>query len=345
MRSFCRPNNFPRGFTLLEVLVTLAILLAILMAVFEFTQDIDQGWKSASADPFAEAADAFDSLALNLSQATLNPYQDYADANGAFRTGSNFVPDHLARRSDLDFVCGPSTGTNGLLTTSGRITTGSSVFFLAPQGYSETEGHAGAEELLNAFGYFVEFGDEDDLPSFIPSINCWRWRLKEIRQPAESLQVFALTSSASWIQELIPSSTALPVEAENVIALVVLPERSANDAGPALAPDFRYDSRDTSNPLTLHQLPPRINLALMAIDEPSARILAQRYGSTAPPLVSPALFQQASPTQLASDLASLDQSLTAQKINHRLFQREIMLPPRPGRMASINRNSPLLLLL
>ena len=46
----------------------------------------------------------------NLAAATLEPYQDYADSSGPFRTNAAFVPDHLARRSDLDFVCGPGNG-------------------------------------------------------------------------------------------------------------------------------------------------------------------------------------------------------------------------------------------
>ncbi len=320
----CRAGSLaPDGFTLIEVLVTLAMLLVILIAVLQFMTDIDRAWKSAATDPFAEAQDAFSAVAQNLAAATLDPYEDYADSGGAFRTGATFVPDHLARRSDLDFVCGPSAGAGGLLTASGRTTAGDGVFFLAPQGYTQTYAHEGMERLLNAMGYFVEFGDDGSAPAFIlPGVHDWRWRLKQVRQPAESLQIFALATSSAWIEQAVQAPT--PVLAQNVVALIVLPERAAGDSGTPPASDFRYDSRDTGHALTLHQLPPRVRVALVAVDEPSAQLLAGRYGSNPPPLVPGGLFQRAA--QLDADLASLDSGLTAQKIGHRIFQREILLP-------------------
>jgi uncharacterized protein (TIGR02599 family) len=324
LHRFCNSND---GFTLLEVLITLAILLVILVAVMQFMANIDQAWKSAAADPFAEAQNAFETVAQNLASATLAPYQDYADRSGAFRTNaaSTFIPDHLARRSDLDFVCGPGTGANGLFNASGLTTSGSGVFFLASNGYTQAYAHTGMERLLNAMGYFVEFGDDDTAPGFIlPQAHCWRWRLKQVLQPAESLQIFATTTSSAWIQQLVPPGVPIPVLAENVVTLAVLPERAANDSGPALAPAFSYDSRNTGNLLTLHQLPPRVWLVLVAIDPVSAERLAAQNGSNPPPLVTATLFQQAA--QLFSDLATLDNTLTTQKIGHRIFQREILLP-------------------
>jgi uncharacterized protein (TIGR02599 family) len=327
MPSFSRLRNrtHSSGFTLLEVLITLAILLVILVAVMQFMADIDQAWKSAAADPFAEAQNAFETVAQNLASSTLAPYQDYADSSGAFRTQAAFVPDHLARRSDLDFVCGPGAGANGLLTASGLTTTGSGVFFLAPMGYTQTYAHTEMEHLFNAMGYFVEFGDDDAAPGFVLlQTHSWRWRLKQVLQPSESLQIFATATSAAWIQQLVPPGAALPVLAENVVTLIVLPERAANDSGPALAPVFSYDSRNAGNLLTLHQLPPRVRLVLVAMDSISAERLAGQKGANPPQLVSAALFQQAA--QLDADLATLDNSLTAQKIGHRIFQREILLP-------------------
>jgi uncharacterized protein (TIGR02599 family) len=327
MRSFSRLRlrRSDDSFTIIEVLVTLAILVVILIAVMQFMTQIDQAWKSAAADPFAEAQNAFAALADNLAGATLAPYQDYADRSGAFRTNAAFVPDHLARRSDLDFVCGPGAGTNGLLTASGRVTTGSGVFFLAPNGYTQTCAHTDMERLLNAMGYFVEFGDDDTAPGFVLlQTHCWRWRLKEIVQPAESLQIFTTSTSSAWIQQLVPSGASIPVMVENIVTLIVLPDRAANDSGPALAPAFSYDSRDTGNRLTLHQLPPRLRLVLVAMDQTSAVRLAAQNGTNAPSLVPAGLFQQSA--QLDADVATLDNFLTAQNIGHHIFQREILLP-------------------
>ena len=289
MRSFSklRPRR-PRdgGFTVTETLITVAILLVVLVSVLQFVGNVDRAWKSADTDPFAQAQDAFETVAQNLASATLAPYEDYVDSTGAFRlpNSTNFTPDHLARRSDLDFVCGPGIGANG------RITTGSSVFFVAPNGRTQTYANNGLDHLLNAMGYLVQFCNDDAAPSFTQlQAPTWRWRLKEIFQPAESLQVFAQPpmSSTAWLQTVVPSGASLPVLAENVVTLIALPERTADDSGPALAPSFSYDSRDTSNSLTLHQLPPRVKLVLVAMDQASAERLATQNGTNPPQLVPP----------------------------------------------------------
>jgi uncharacterized protein (TIGR02599 family) len=325
LRAKCRSKASP-GFTLLETLITVTILAAILVSLAQLVAGVSHNSDAAAEDPYEEAQEAFETMSANLATATLASYQDYADSTGAFRTAgsASFVPDHLARRSDLDFVCGPASGANGLLAASHLTTAGSSVFFLAPNGYTQTWAHQGLGHLLNAMGYYVEFGTDDAAPSFIPlPSRRWRWRLKQIEQPAESLQVFANPTSAQWLGALVPSGSEAPVLAENVITLVVLPERDATDTGADLAPAYSYDSRDTTNRLTLHQLPPRLRLAIVAIDPVIAERFAAQDGSTPPQLVPANLFQQ--DTQLDADLATLDSSLTAQKINPRIFQREISL--------------------
>jgi len=323
-RTLIKGSKATCGFTLLEVLVTLAIIVIIVVVLLQFITDISGTVKTTATDPFAEASSGFETVTRNLAAATLEPYQDYADTTGVFRTASStgFVPDHPARRSDLDFICGLSTGTNGILAASGRITSGSGVFFLAPQGYTQTDAHEGLERLLNGMGYFVEFGDDSNAPSFLlPNAQRWRWRLKQVRQPSESLQVYALPTSSAWIGQLAPPATPTPTLAENVIALIILPERTHDDF--LLSPTFSYDSRDAGNALTRHQLPPILRVILVAIDETSAEILASQDGTNPPALVPAGLFQQAA--QLDADLATLDQSLTTQKIGHRIFQREIQV--------------------
>jgi uncharacterized protein (TIGR02599 family) len=327
MRTFFRRRLEARrgGFTLLEVLVTLALILIVLFTLLEFTANVDRLWKTTATDPFVEAESAFENVAAHLACATLEPYQDYADVTGTFRTASSpasFTPDHLARRSDLAFVCGPGAS---WLAGSGRTTAGGCVFFVAPQGYTQTDAHLGLEHLLNALGYFVEFGDETGAPVFaLPGSHRWRWRLKEILQPSESLGIYTAPTSIAWLQPLVQVNAAAPVLAENVIALVVLPERSAGDSGAPIAPAFTYDSRDATNPVTRHQLPPRVRLALVVIDEASAQILAAQNGSQPPSLVPPNLFAAAG--QLDVDLATLEATLTSRQIQHRILQREIVLP-------------------
>jgi uncharacterized protein (TIGR02599 family) len=327
MFSRRRPEIPSGGFTLLEVMVTLALVLIVLVTLFEFTSNVDRLWQTTATDPFVEAESAFENMTAHLACATLEPYQDYADATGAFRTASSpasFTPDHPARRSDLAFACGPGAT---WLAGSGRTTAAGSGFFVTPQGYTQTDAHLGLEHLLNAIGYFVDFGDETDAPAFIlPSTHRWRWRLKEVLQPTEALGIYAAPTSAAWIQPLVQANAVTPVLAENVIALIILPERSAGDSGPGLAPTFSYDSRDASSPVTRHQLPPRVRLALVAIDEASAQVLASQNGSQPPSLVPANLFTVGTDAQLDADLASFDAMLTGRQIRHRILQREILLP-------------------
>jgi uncharacterized protein (TIGR02599 family) len=313
-----------RAFTLIELLVSLAILLIVLITLVQFMTDVDRAWKSAGEDPFADAAEAFENLIAHLTTATLESYQDYADTTGTFRTAIsvNFVPDHLARRSDLAFACGPA---GDWLAKSGRTTASGSVFFVAPEGYTQTQAHLGLQHLLDALGYFVEFSNESAAPAFLmPAAARWRWCLKEMVQPAEALQIYAIPTSLAWVQAGVQAGAPVSTLAENIVALVVLPERAASDTGAALAPAYQYDSRNAADPLTRHQLPARLRLALVAIDEVSAQMLAAQNGAAAPALVPSTLFTTA--TQMDADLASLDAQLTARRVHHRIFQREILLP-------------------
>ncbi len=325
MRLCCRRTDSRRfgrrGFTLLEALATLLVVLLAFAALGPYIDGIQKAWQSAADDPWADAASAFETVTESLAGATLEPYQDYADANGAFAgtAGAGFTPYQLARHSDLAFVCGASSGPGGLLATTGRTTATTSVFFTAAAGLTQVDAQAGLNHLLNAKGYFVEFGGDNQVPSFFSGLSRQRWRLKAVAQPSEALQVFAGTTSAAWIAQLAGSTAAPAILAENVIALVIVPEKAASQP----IAQFAYDSRDATAAATFAQLPPLVHVVLAAIDEPSAARLAAQNGATAPALVPPALFRDA--TQVASDTAALDSALTAARVGHRIFQRDVVL--------------------
>jgi uncharacterized protein (TIGR02599 family) len=329
MRSCCRTPKFRReaagGFTLLEACAALFILTLVFGVLGQFMSGVSKAWQSAASDPFGEAAAAFETVTRNLSRATLEPYQDYADASGAFRTGAGFVPDHPARRSDLAFACGPSAGPGGLLASTGRVAATDSVFFVQAAGQTQLYVQDGLNHLFNARGYFVEFGSDANVPSFFSGTPRERWRLKQVEQPSEALQVFTTTDTPSWITQLAGAGATPAILAENVIALVVLPERAVSDVGPPTpAPlTYSYDSRNAASTLTLAQLPPRADVFLAAIDEASAERLAATNGTAAPVLIPTGLFQDA--TKFSADMATLDASLTAAKIRHRFFQRDLDL--------------------
>ncbi len=192
----------------------------------------DRAWKSGGVDPYADAAQAFETVTSRLADATLETYGDYADSAGSFATNAAFVPDHFARRSDLAFACGAASGKNGLLAPSGRTTVGSAIFFAAAEGETQQYAGHGLGSLLNDLGYFVDFGDDDSKPVFMLSFSHrYRWRLRQVEQPSESLQVYSAATSSAWIQQLVPPGAVVPTLAENVIALVILPDRNASDNG------------------------------------------------------------------------------------------------------------------
>lgn len=309
------------GVGLIELLVMIGIMTIVLLVIFQFMGEIDRAWKLAGYDPFAGAEEAFDDVARNLAAATLEPYSDYADTSGAFRTSgaADFVPDHLARRSDLGFACGPAAD---FLTAQGRVVTGSAVFFFARGGYTTLYANSGMGQLLNAGGYFVDFGPDDARPSFLTAKASWRWRLRQVIQPAENLQILAQPNEAAWWQGMLQNNATTPALVENIIAFVVLPQRDGN--GEILSPDYRYDSRDASNALTRNQLPACLRLAVVALDEVSAQRLAAQNGTSPPELISTGLFQQAA--RFDADLAALDAALTAQKLGHLVLQRTLTLP-------------------
>ena len=119
------------------------------------------------------------------------------------------------------------------------------------------------------------------LPGFIAAFtHSYRWRLKQISQPAESLQIYANTTSTPWVQSLTQTGAPLHGAGGKYRRAGRPAERAADDTGAALAPAFSYDSRDTTNRLTLHQLPPRVRLALVAMDATTATRLAAQDGST-----------------------------------------------------------------
>jgi uncharacterized protein (TIGR02599 family) len=176
-----------------------------------------------------------------------------------------------------------------------------------------TNAYGAMDNLLNSWGYFIEVGYDLDRPSFItPAVapKRWRSRLMEFMQPAEQMAVYDLpypTATTPWSEITSWVSTPLniprtsptrPVRnlAENVIALILLPKLSAQDevargsSANALSPNFIYDSTKTANPPNTpgdaeinpkNQLPPIVQVTMVAIDERSAARYVERYGTTA----------------------------------------------------------------
>ena len=97
MRSFKRG-----GFTIVELLATMAILAVIVTVIFGITQQTANAWKSTSSkiDSFQASRAAFESITQSLSQATLNrlvklPSPDWNGVTRACRSPSIFSDSSL----------------------------------------------------------------------------------------------------------------------------------------------------------------------------------------------------------------------------------------------------------
>lgn len=331
----------PPGFSIVELLVATAILAVILGIIFSITQMISQSWGKSTAkiEAFQAARAAFDSMSRKVSQATLNTYYDYYDATGNTRAsyGTNttgFSPARYGRASDLHFLSGKSLVT-------GQVT--HSLFFQTPSGYSDNTNYTGMDSLLNGCGFYIAYDKDNTLPGFVSALphkpaDRYRFRLMQYFQPSQDLQVYNPPSSGpagqkAWFQNpLIGNTPPISILSENVIAMAVLPKLSRTDASEAaqqgrpdvLSDTYEYDSRATTAAgLTDHQLPPVLEVVMVAIDENSARRFCVNGSAPTFGLGGglSGLFQQSD--QLDADLKTLTDALIAQHVTYRVFRSEI----------------------
>jgi len=322
MRKTCFSNSHA-AFTILEVLVASAVfimLLGLLMSTISQTSTVTRrAMEKVSA--FQGARSAFELLTSKLSQATMNSYWDY---------DSPTTPTKYIRKSELHFIVGPA-GQDSLPGTSG---TGQAVFFQAPGGVTGDATYSGMDNLLNAFGYYIDYKEESGLAFQTTAATTYRYRLMRSVVNTEYLEVYTDNSTlgSAWI-----SGNNSAVVAENIVYMAIWPRKATSEdsAGNALTTTFAYNSRlnatSSPQPDTANQLPPTVQVTLVAIDETSA----QRFciSSTAPTQISSAfsgLFTTSSVSQFESDLETLAQQLTANGVNFRVFTT--IVPMRESKM-------------
>jgi len=317
-----------RAFTLLELLVSVAlliILVGITVGIISATQGV---WRRASAqvEQFRAARQAFESVSSRIAQATLNTYWTVTqDAQGQ--------PVRYERASELRFRLGPASAL-----VPGAAEGGSAVFFQSPTGFfSDGSGDLGV--ALNTWGYFVEYGsDKSYRPAFLAAAGVperYRFRLVEFLDPSDQLAVFTYTSGNSsytggdWFSAPLGTAGRKRILADNVIALVVLPKLSSleDSTGFALAPDIDYDSTTRLATPALNprnQLPPVLEIAAVVVSDRSAERIT--WGSSPPDFgVSlTTLFRKAE--LMESDLAKLRDALLAKGLDARIFRLSVPLP-------------------
>lgn len=311
----------PRAFSILELLVAITISATILLVVLSLTRTMVDAWRASRSkvQAFQDARLAFDRVNRTLGQATLNTYYDYFDSAGRSPTEPGYTtPARYGRQSELHFIAGKSLVTNQVTHAS---------FFQTPIGHASEANHQRLGSLLNSCGFYLT-RDKDVLrPGFLTNIpstsaNPTRYRLMHFLQPAEQMGVYAKTGK-TWFTDAL-SSPATPVEqiAENIVALVILPRRSSADAGAPLTQDFNYDSRSgkgtVPQPETQHQLPPAVEVIMVAVDEPSADRM-ERESIQLPG----GLFEV--PGELEANLDELVDFLESWRLTYRVFRTVIPL--------------------
>lgn len=317
---------------MVEILVACAVLGLLLVLLFSMTSQTTSTVRMASAkmDAFQTARTAFDGISHRVSQATMNTYWDYynstnqrPDLTGTSgpTASANFVPATYGRVSDLHFLIQSNTNC------------GQAVFFEAPQALSNDPKNDQTQGLLNAIGYYVEFGSDKSYRPTVVTRDRYRYRLMQAIQPSENLQVYSSGTTSSWVAGV--KATAWPL-ADNVIALIVWPRKSVMEdaTGTAISANYQYDSRVTppssptgAFPIQYAQTPPTVQLTMVVIDEASATRLES--GATEPSVIGNALsaqsdsggklFSVSEVTQYQKDLNKLTAALTAGHVNYEVF--------------------------
>ncbi len=338
------------AFTLVELLVAMVVSLILVVMLVGVVDQINKTVSNTSLrmDAFQSAQSGFDIMTQKLANATLNTYYGY---------DSPSAPTVYIRLSDLHFYVAQNSDLTGSpINSTANANSGHSIYFQAPEGYSNTSAtYANTPGLLNACGYFVAFGsDKSYRPMLFGSSRPkYRYRLMQAIQSTENNGIYAdqeiLPSTQTppppsppeappWIGHPNPwfvplNASALPI-ADNVIALIVF-NPSLDPAGNLISADYRYNSRQgipppplASSPdtaLQSEQMPPVLQVSMVTIDEPSALRLDDGTGA-APAIIENALkgkFTVAS--SYAKDLSDLETTLAANHIHYQTLATSITL--------------------
>lgn len=341
------------AFSLLELVAGTAVLLIIVVLLLGATNHAAGILRRSTGkiEQFGEARRGFENMTRRLAAATLNTYWDYSYT---VQNGTR-VPSAYVRQSELRFRSGPM---DRLLPATNVVRPTHGVFFQAPTGAVEDADRLDVlGHTLNTWGYFLEVADDRDfLPSVLRGLQAprRRSRLLELQQATERLSIYRGGTPPMnwWYAESIALGKNRPVHvlAENIVALVVLPRLSRPDEiargnKPTLCPAYDYDSTRTSNhtpPLNpadgeinpKNQLPPVVQVVMVAMDEISAARLAAAHPDDANPGIQTSdLLKDSSrleddPGSTApgdGDLHTLEQRLLEQKATYRLFSTSVAL--------------------
>lgn len=320
--SFRKSNAKSSGFSLIELMVAMAVLAIIGIVMVSITDSVQRVSRQtmAHAEEFRESRRAFDRINQRLSQATLNTYYDYVGTNGMPRTATsaNFTPFKYARISELRYL---QTNASAFTAPRGGTMIGQTVFFQAPLGQTDTNTLSGLNSLLNTVGYYIEKGSDDGLRPPTATNSSDRFRLFEFVQPTENLSIYSKTSAAAtyagtdWATSALAASGNSHRLADNIVALVfraIYPDSSG-----IWQTNTSYSSaprNQTSQAIEENNLPPKVGVTMIAVDEVSAQRIAEMNLS---------LMDAKSETELRQ----LEQQLSDHRLGFRRFESVVSIGP------------------
>lgn len=344
MKSYQDRPQRQQGFSLVEVALSMVILSVILLVALQVLNQTQRTWKQGVAriEQFREARMAFESISQNLRQAILSTYHTYQYNSGATPTvpeSKTQSPTQYIRQSELQFITGQAATL--LPGDQSANLAAHAIFFQARLGLSQRDGYEGLNRLLCGRGYFIMHGGDDAFRPPHVTAPRTRFRLWEYRPPAEENEVYS--NPGGWFRDaakgVIAASDSIATPsytrpiAENIIALIISPQVTADDATFKnakpwwIAPKYSYDSAEAVNVSlespqgTQHMLPPRVVVTLVAIDEASARALAEKNPEAMPKLIPDGAFTKRD--DLQADLKALETKLRAEQLNYRVFSSTI----------------------
>ena len=346
-----------RGFTLVELMISMAIISLIMLVLVQAISSTESVWsrEAARVSEYEEARGAMETVSRRLAEATLDSCWAYTkDAAGR---------DAYVRASDGHLVSGRAST---LLARNDLH--GHAIFFQAPFGHVEDPKKAPGvhlermDSLLNCMGYYVEYqSDLTSRPAFLSHsqhllINPERRRfcLMEFRQPAEDMILFsrdlglnnASTSKDKayrWFRGPFDGNRTTKddssVIAENILGIILEPEWLDTDIDKNTTvskpvDDCYYDTREVQwggsskkALATQHQLPPTVRMTLIATEEKAYQGLEQRLGPDGAAQAVQAVFANrfSSHKNLEREIEAVEQELTALKLDHRIFTTTIAL--------------------
>jgi uncharacterized protein (TIGR02599 family) len=176
-------------------------------------------------------------------------------------------------------------------------------------------------------------GDKNIRPPFITGPEKFRLRLMQYRELSENLSIFSdpdpsAGSPPLWIKTMTAAGKGAPL-ADNIIWMAIWPRRSVleDPQGDDLTSDYTYNSRkgakNIPQPVSANQLPPAVQVTMIAIDEKTAARLPN--GGIDNEVVNSYAGTLAATKDYQADMKHITDNLSKLGINFRIFTTTVLL--------------------